>query len=111
MVKRLVSNIAKKIVNITENITNYFRDYIIEIDKDTNLPVYVSLNKTALRLLNGKYVRDSGLWRTDFVERDGCLYSHIPDKSYIHNVKLTPISKRQWEEDNGHRHFGDLYWS
>lgn len=82
------------------------------------LPLFVKLNHSALRLIKGrrehsdfgyyavpsKYFRDAGNWEVRFRQKKGKLYVYAPDSADLmhryNNVELIPITKEEWELDN-----------
>jgi hypothetical protein len=74
-----------------------------------NLPKYVRLGHTALRLKDGKeYYRDAGNWSVNF-KYDGLLMSssHIEN---LDNVALIQITQNEYEEENkGYLYDDDHY--
>lgn len=71
---------------------------------EVQLPHYVSLEGTALRLTNDgedeMYWRDAGGWGTNFKYKKGKLVSDISHIENIHNKELIPITKEQYNAQN-----------
>lgn len=65
------------------------------------LPKYVSLNRSALRLKGGVYYRDGGIWEVGYKVEDGTLLSWCPNMKWLHRVPLIEITEEEWREDNG----------
>lgn len=66
------------------------------------LPKYVSLNGTELRLKDNEYWRDAGLWGVGYKIVDGKLFScWIEEDAIIHNKELIPITEEEWRKGNG----------
>lgn len=76
------------------------RNQTISLD---NLPKYVRLKYTSLRLIEGKeirYWRDGGAWGCGFRIENGKLYC-TSDMVHLNGFELIPISKEEWERCNG----------
>lgn len=66
-------------------------------------PKFVSLNGTALRLIDNYYYRDGGNWGVDYKIIDGVLLSWAwgTGMPWLHKKPLIKISQKQWKKDNG----------
>lgn len=64
------------------------------------LPKFVSLNKTALRLIGDSYYRDGGRWSVDYRFDNDVLKSVSIEKS-VNDVPLVEITEEEWRKDNG----------
>lgn len=82
------------------------------------LPQFVKLNHSALRLIKGrrdnegfgaftipsKYFRDAGHWDVRFKVKEGKVFVHAPDPTdpmnRYNNVELIPITQEEWATDN-----------
>jgi len=66
-----------------------------------DLPKYVTLNDSALRLVGNCYYRDAGEWSVE-VRRyeNGVIKSYNPAYVAIHNVELLKTTKSNWKKSN-----------
>ena len=67
------------------------------------LPKFVKLNNTALRLKGKTYYRDGGEWSVEYRIIDGVLLSWAWERTmpWLHKKPLTEITEEEWREDNG----------
>ena len=76
-----------------------------KIHKPGRLPLYVDLDGSALRLVNGKrYYRDAGIWEVGFFWKNGKLYSeNVYDEAmdYLGGTELIEITEEEWRKENG----------
>jgi len=75
----------------------------MKIKKDKELPKFVKLNNTALRLIGDKYYRDAGDWGVKYKIIDDILVSWILGEnfSHLHKKPFIKISEKEWRIDNG----------
>jgi len=64
-----------------------------------NLPGYVRLGHSELRLSDEKYYRDAGNWSVSYEWKDDKLLS-ISSKKWLNGVELIPSTFEEWKEDN-----------
>jgi hypothetical protein len=81
-----------------------------EVDKQEwgiELPKYVMLNHTALRLTDkGTYHRDAGKWDVEYRVEGDKVYSVSPVSS-VDGVELTPTTKDEWHKQNKDYYFDE----
>jgi len=65
-----------------------------------NLPKYVKINGTALRLINDEYYRDGGAWSVGYKFFKGKLYSDSNVAS-VNDKELIECSEEEWRKSNG----------
>lgn len=67
------------------------------------LPKFVKLNNTALRLRGKEYYRDGGIWSIGYKIIDGVLLSWFPKMKmpWLHRQPLIEITEEEWRKDNG----------
>ena len=70
--------------------------------KKSDLPKYVMLGQTEMRLKEDEYWRNAGLWGVNYKIKNGKLFSDLPDmKDHgLHNVELIPITEEEWRKGN-----------
>lgn len=66
------------------------------------LPKFVKLGTTAMRLRGNRYYRDGGDWSVDYKIIDDNLISWCLYLPNLHKVPLIEITEKEWREDNGH---------
>jgi hypothetical protein len=66
------------------------------------LPKFVKLNNTALRLVGKKYYRDGGEWSVGYKIIDGVLLSWAWGMTmpWLHKQPLIGITEDEWRIDN-----------
>lgn len=65
-------------------------------------PLYVRVQRTALRLVEGKsYYRDAGQWHVGFKLVGGQLVVNEPGQAHLHGQPLIEITQEEWAKDNG----------
>jgi hypothetical protein len=57
-------------------------------------------NGLHMRLKNGEYYRDGGLWSTGFKIVGDKIYSVFPSMPRLHNKELIECTEEEWLEDN-----------
>ncbi len=74
------------------------------MNQTMELPKFVSLEGTALRLVGKRYYRDGGEWGIEYRVIDGVLLSwaHGMGIPWLHKKPLTEITEEEWRTDNGH---------
>lgn len=65
------------------------------------LPKFVKLDHSALRLVGNKYYRDGGNWSVGYVFIENELFSWIKGTPRLHKKPLIQITKEEWKKDNG----------
>lgn len=70
-----------------------------------DLPLFVSINGTALMLRGNVYHRHAGLWDLDYKIIDGKLLSWCPTNRYtkmpwLHRKPLIEITQDEWKKNN-----------
>ena len=67
------------------------------------LPKYVKIDRTALRLKGDKYYRDAGQWSVGYKIIDGKLLSWHwrHGHPWLHRVELVECTEQEWRENNG----------
>tara|TARA_R110000782_G_C14534218_1_gene382854 strand:- start:323 stop:547 length:225 start_codon:yes stop_codon:yes gene_type:complete len=67
------------------------------------LPKFVKLNRSALRLIGNTYYRDGGDWSVQYKIIDGVLLSWAWGKAMplLHKKPLIEITEKEWRKDNG----------
>jgi prophage antirepressor-like protein len=64
-----------------------------------NLPKFVKIENTALRLKKDKYYRDAGCWSVGYKIVNGLLLSQSAHEN-LDNKQLIPITKEDWQKEN-----------
>lgn len=67
-----------------------------------DLPKFVMLGSSELRLKGNEYYRDAGMWGVGFRIKGGKLLSSHwrQGHDWLHNVELIPITEEQWKKGN-----------
>ena len=67
------------------------------------IPKFVKLNNTALRLIGDKYYRDGGEWEIGYKVINGVLLSWAwgINTPWLHKKPLVKITEDEWRNDNG----------
>lgn len=81
------------------------RDRILcdECSGKMEMPKFVKLNNTALRLIGNEYYRDGGQWSVGYKIIDGVLLSWAWSMGdpQLHKKPLIKITEDEWRKDNG----------
>lgn len=67
---------------------------------EMEIPKFVRLGTSALRLTGKKYYRDGGNWEVDYKIINGKLFSWMPTVKNLHKVELVKITEQQYADDN-----------
>lgn len=65
------------------------------------LPKFVRLNNTELRLVGNTYYRDAGEWSVEYRVIDDVLISWFTAKPWLHRRPLIEITEDEWRQANG----------
>lgn len=68
-----------------------------------DLPKFVKLINSDLRLRGNKYYRDGGIWSVGYKIINDVLLSWYPKmgKPWLHRQPLIEIIEEEWRKDNG----------
>lgn len=65
-----------------------------------NIPRFVKIKNSILRLVGENYYRDAGDWNIEYRTVDNVLVSWLPRVKHIHNIPMVESTEEEWRESN-----------